>query len=106
MTTAIQNDMFETEVLQSDQPVLVDFWAPWCGPCRAVSPLIDELGAEYQGRARVVKINVDEAPAVAQEYGISTIPCFLMFRDGDVQDRKVGAVSKDVLASLIDAQLN
>lgn len=105
MTTAIQNDTFETEVLQSDHPVLVDFWAPWCGPCRAVSPIIDALAAEYEGRARVVKVNVDDAPAVAQEYGISSIPCFLMFRDGDVQDRKVGAVSKAVLASLIDAQL-
>ena len=105
MATAIQNDTFQAEVLNADVPVLVDFWAPWCGPCRAVAPAVDELSSEYEGRARVVKVDVDQAPELAQRYGVSSIPAFVVFNVGEVKSNAVGALSKDKLAALIDAQL-
>lgn len=105
MKTIVQNESFTTEVLQSEQPVLVDFQAPWCGPCLAVAPAVDEVAAEYQGRARVVKVNVDEAQEISAEFNIASIPCFLVFKDGKVQSRTVGAVQKAQLALLLDAQL-
>ena len=105
MATAIQNDTFQAEVLNADVPVLVDFWAPWCGPCRAVAPAVDELSSEYEGRARVVKVDVDQAPELAQRYGVSSIPAFVVFNGGEVKSNAVGALSKDKLAALIDAQL-
>lgn len=106
MTTTVQKDTFATEVLQSDQPVLVDFWAPWCGPCRAVAPVIDELAKTYAGKARVVKIDIDESPELAQEYGVTSIPSFFLFKDGEVKNRAAGALSREALSSFIDEQLN
>lgn len=105
MATAVQNETFEAEVLQSDVPVLVDFWAPWCGPCRAVAPTIDELATEYEGRAKVVKVDIDQASELAQKFGVSSIPAFFVFKDGEVRGNTVGAVSKAQLAALLDDQL-
>lgn len=105
MTTIVQSETFNSEVLHSGQPVLVDFWAPWCGPCLAVAPAVDEVAAEYEGRAKVVKVNVDEAQDIATEFNIASIPCFLVFNDGKVQSRTVGAVQKAQLAALLDSQL-
>lgn len=105
MTTIVQSETFASEVLHSKQPVLVDFWAPWCGPCLAVAPAVDEVASDYDGRARVVKVNVDEAQDIASEFNIASIPCFLVFNEGKVQSRTVGAVQKAQLASHLDSQL-
>lgn len=105
MTTAVKSETFADEVLHSEQPVLVDFWAPWCGPCLAVAPAVDELASDYEGRVRVIKVNVDEALDIAAEFKISSIPCFLVFNEGKVQSRIVGAVQKKQISSLLDAQL-
>ena len=94
---------FEAEVLNSDQPVLVDFWATWCGPCRTIAPTIEELASDYDGRARVVKLDVDNNPQTAMKYGIRSIPSLLFFKDGRPVDQMVGVVPKKVLAQKLDA---
>ena len=93
---------FEAEVINSDLPVLVDFWAPWCGPCRSIAPVVNELADDFAGRAKVAKVNVDEAPALAQKYGIQAIPTFLYFRDGRVVDQVMGGAPKRDLAAKLD----
>ena len=96
---------FEQEVLKSDQPVLVDFWAPWCGPCRMIAPTIDELAEAYDGKVRVGKLNVDENPQTAAAYGISSIPTILVFKDGEIVAKQLGAVPKAVLEQTIQQVL-
>jgi len=98
------DDSFEDDVLNADQPVLVDFWAEWCGPCRMVGPVVDELAGEYEGKVKIGKVNVDENQ-IATEYGIRSIPSLLIFKNGEVVDQIVGAVPKAQLKKQLDAQL-
>jgi thioredoxin len=93
---------FKNEVLESKQPVLVDFWAEWCGPCRMIAPAIEELAKEFDGKAKIAKVNVDEEQAIAMEYGIRSIPTLLFFRDGKVVEQLVGAAPKGALADKLN----
>ncbi len=105
MALEITDSNFEEVVLKSDKPVLVDFWAEWCGPCRMVGPVVDELAKEYEGKAVIGKLDVDNNPRVATEFGIMSIPALLFFKNGQVVDKQVGAVPKHVLANKLNAQL-
>ncbi len=96
---------FEQEVLKSDAPVLVDYWAEWCGPCKMIAPILDEVARDYGSKLRVVKVNVDENQSVPSKYGIRGIPTLMLFRDGEVVETKVGALSKSQLTHLLDSHL-
>ena len=102
---AVSDTSFTQEVIQSTQPVLVDFWAPWCGPCRMIAPVLDELAVEYKGRVKIVKVNVDENPIIADRYSIRSIPTLLFFKGGQVAEQVVGGVSKRALTSRLDTLL-
>ena len=102
---AVTDSSFDKEVLQSDLPVLVDFWAPWCGPCRMVAPIIDELAGEYQGKAKICKLDVDNNQKTAMNYGIRSIPTILIFNGGEVVDSIVGAVPKQQIIDRLDSHI-
>jgi thioredoxin 1 len=105
MAKQFTDSSWEQDVLSSDKPVLVDFWAEWCGPCRMIGPLVEELAKEYEGKAVIGKLNVDENPGVASKYGIRSIPTLLVFKGGEVVDKIVGAVPKTMLAQKLDNQM-
>jgi len=96
---------FESDVLKSDRPVLLDFWAEWCSPCKMIAPILDEIAADYAGRVNVVKINIDENPNTPRTYHVRGIPTLMLFKNGQVQAQKVGAVSKSQLSAFLDPHL-
>jgi len=99
----VTDSSFESEILKSNVPVLVDFWAPWCAPCRMIAPLVEQLADEYAGTVKVTKINIDDSPGAAQNYGISSIPTLMIFKGGEVVDRFVGVQTKNRLQEALDA---
>jgi len=103
--TTVDENSFEEAVLKSQKPVLVDFWAPWCGPCRAVAPIVEELAKEYQGKVDFAKLNVDESPFVASRYGIMSIPTLIVFKDGKPVHQVVGYQPKEQLKKMLDNTL-
>ncbi|KPQ35761.1 MAG: thioredoxin [Phormidesmis priestleyi Ana] len=101
----VTDSTFKQEVLDNEMPVLVDFWAPWCGPCRMVAPVVDEISEQYDGQVKVVKVNTDENPSVASQYGIRSIPTLMIFKGGQRVDMVVGAVPKTTLANTLEKYL-
>lgn len=101
----ISDDSFEQDVLQSDLPVLVDYWAEWCGPCKMIAPILDEIAGDYEGKLKVTKLNIDENNQTAPQYGIRGIPTLMIFKNGSPAATKVGALSKTQLVEFIDANL-
>lgn len=99
------DDTFETEVLGANGSVLVDYWADWCGPCKMIAPILDEIANEYDGKVKIVKLNIDENPNTPPKYGIRGIPTLMIFKDGNVEATKVGAVSKSQLAAFLDSNV-
>jgi thioredoxin 1 len=101
----VTDDSFEQEVLQADGPVLVDYWADWCGPCKMIAPILDEIAGDYDGKLKVAKLNIDENPVTPPKFGIRGIPTLMIFKGGNVEATKVGAVSKSQLTAFIDSNL-
>ena len=101
----VTDDTFETEVLQSQQPILVDYWAEWCGPCKMIAPILDDIAREYAGKLKVAKVNIDDNQATPAKFGIRGIPTLMLFKNGNVEATKVGALSKSQLAAFIDSNL-
>ena len=101
----VTDDSFDQDVLQSDVPVLVDYWAEWCGPCKMIAPILEEVVSEYAGKLKVAKLNIDENPNTPPKFGIRGIPTLILFKDGDVEATKVGALSKSQLTAFIDSNL-
>jgi len=101
----LSDQTFEDEVLKSDSPVLVDYWAEWCGPCKMIAPILDEIAKEYGGRLKVAKLNIDDNPATPPRYGIRGIPTLMLFKNGNVEATKVGALSKSQLTAFLDGNL-
>jgi thioredoxin 1 len=102
---AVSDSSFDGDILKSEQPVLVDFWAPWCGPCRSVAPIVDDLATLYLGKLKVAKINVDESSNVAMKYQVTSIPTFILFKNGEVADRVLGAIPRSEFVKFIDRNL-
>ena len=105
MATEINDSSFKSEVTDSQIPVLVDFWAPWCGPCRMVAPVLEELAKEYEGKVKVVKLNIDENQGTATEYGVRSIPTLILFKDGKECEKMIGVQSKENLKQMVDKVL-
>ena len=101
----VTDDSFESEVLKSAQPVLVDYWAEWCGPCKMIAPILDEIADQYAGKVKVAKLNIDENPATPPRYGIRGIPTLMLFKNGNVEATKVGALSKSQLTAFLDQNI-
>ena len=101
----VSNDSFDADVLKAEAPVLVDYWAEWCGPCKMIAPILDEIANDYDGRVKVVKLNIDENPQTPPRYGIRGIPTLMLFRNGAVVATKVGALSKSQLTAFLDSNL-
>jgi thioredoxin 1 len=101
----ITDDNFEEEVLKSEQPVLVDYWAEWCGPCKMIAPLLDEIAGDYAGKLKITKLNIDENPDTPPKYGIRGIPTLMIFKNGNAEATKVGALSKSQLTAFIDQSI-
>ena len=101
----VTDDTFEQQVLQSDRPVLVDYWAEWCGPCKTIEPMLIELAAEYSDKVTVAKLNIDDNPSIPPRYGIRGIPTLMLFKGGNVEATKVGAVSKSQLTAFLDSNI-
>ena len=102
---AVNDSQFETEVLKSETPVMVDFWAEWCGPCKVLSPVVDELATELKGKIKVVKVNIDEAPEAPTKYGVRGIPTLMIFKNGQVVDTRVGGMPKSQLSDWIESKV-
>ena len=102
---ALTDENFAQEVLESEIPVLIDFWAAWCGPCRMIAPIVEELSSEYQGKAKICKVDVDSAQKTAADFGIRSIPTLLIFKEGKVADQMIGAVPKEQITDKLDAVL-
>jgi thioredoxin 1 len=101
----VKDDTFEAEVLKSDTPVLVDYWAEWCGPCKSIAPILDDIAREYDGRLKIAKINVDENQQVPAKFGIRGIPTLMLFKNGNVEATRVGALSKSQLTAFLDSNI-
>lgn len=104
-TTSVSDDTFEQEVLKASEPVVVDFWAEWCGPCKMIAPALEEIAAELEGKVKIVKLNVDENPRIPSRYGIRGIPTLIMFKNGEVAGQQVGAQPKNRLKDWISTQV-
>ena len=101
----VTDDTFEQEVINSSNPVLVDYWAEWCGPCEMIAPILEEIASEYTGKVKIAKLNIDENPQTPPRYGIRGIPTLMLFKDGNVEATKVGALSKSQLAAFLDSNI-
>ncbi len=103
--TTLSDESFETEVLEESKPVLVDFWAPWCGPCKSIAPILEEIAGEYSGKLKVAKLDVDDNPETPAKYGVRGIPTLILFKGGEVDQTKVGALTKSQLIAFLDSAL-
>lgn len=101
----VSDDSFESDVIKSDIPVLVDYWADWCGPCKMIAPILDEIAGQYAGKLKITKLNIDENPSTPPKYGIRGIPTLMLFKGGEVEATKVGAMSKSQLTAFLDSNL-